>query len=492
MMIRLHIILSGLLVFLTGTTIGQQWRPLTSNEKFNYRIDTAGYISNSIWVDSIKIENGDSVFYLNRIVTGCDTCTSWYSHTFWRLCNQPQFLKKKMIVKTGGLYILEEPGKYYLKTLAPVNASWVFDSVANITALVVNKSYELIFNEYDSIKAIHLSNGDTILLSKNHGIVKFPDSNLDQHYRLEGIEGRNLGIVIPKFADFFNFNVGDVFQYSGNWHSYAVPPDGGGGLQKVTINSRDSSSGYYAYEATVVSCSWPEYMGMHGDTSHNYETDVLVYQDSTAHFCNYYPLQIMENQLDINSAWLNSSYMIITKDANQLITKSSGEGSPNDPDLLYIHGSYLFPQYSYEILIPNNYYFIREYKTGLGLTRDYSMIFESQGDHELIGYVKNGDTIGTVYPDDVILESIKENDKRCQCTVYPNPAKDKVFISFENFSKDQVIIELYSPEGSMIFKKSEKAPCKKMEIDVAGLGEGMYYIKIHSNENIFVKKLILY
>jgi hypothetical protein len=488
MLIRFHIILTGLLIFFTGPVIGQQWRPLTSNEKFNFRIDTASYISNSIWVDSIKIENGDSVFFLNRVVTRCDTCF----YPYWRLCNQPQFLQKKMIRKPGGFYIFQEPGEYYLKTLAPLNASWIFDSVAGITAQVVEKNYEMIFNVYDSIKTIHLSNGDTICLSKNHGILKFPELTFGQHYHLEGIEGRNIGIIIPKFADFFNFNVGDVFQYKGEWRSYAIPPSGGGGLSKITINSRDSSSGYYAYEATVISCHWPEYMGIHGDTSHFYEIETLVYNDSITHFCNYYPLQIMEDQVDVNAAGLNSSYMIITKDTNQLITKSSREDNPIDPDLLYIHGSYWSPSYPYEVLIPDGDSFIRKYKTGLGLTREYYMIFESMTDHELIGYVKNGDTIGIIYPDYVILESIEEKTEGSKFSVFPNPAADKVVISCKEIPQDRVIVEIFSLDGRMVLKKLFEKPDENMEIDVHDLGKGMYYIRIHSCRNEIVKKLIIY
>jgi hypothetical protein len=492
MFTRHHIILAGLVVLFIGPAIGQQWRPLTSNEKFNFRIDSAGYISNSIWVDSIKIENGDSVFYLNRIVTRCDTCTNGNGSDNWRLCNQPQFLKKKIILKTGGLYIFQEPGKYYLKTLAPLNASWVFDSVANITAQVVDKSYELIFNVYDSIKTIHLSNGDTILLSKNHGIFKFPDLKFGQHYHLEGIEGRNVGIVIPKFADFFNFNVGDVFQYRSEYRYFGVPPYGGGGIYKVTINSRDSSSGYYNYEATVIGCNWPEYMGVHGDSSHYYEIDTLIYQDSITHFCNYYPLQILEDQFDINSIGPNSSYLNLTKGSDELVKKSCGTNNPNDLNFLFIHGSYMTPPLLFEILVPQFAFIIREYKTGLGLTRDYSMIFESEGDNELIGYVKNGDTVGTVYPDDVILESIKEKDNKNQCKVFPNPARDKVFISFKKTPTDHVIVELFSPDGRMVLKTLFDKPGEKMETDVHGLAAGMYFIKIHCYENDFVTKLIIH
>ena len=488
MLIRFHIIMTGLLIVFTGPAIGQQWKPLTSNEKFNFRIDTASYISNSIWADSVKIQNGDSVFFLNRVVTGCDTC----SNPDWRLCNQPQFLQKKMIQKPGGIYIFQDPGTYYLKTLAPLNAAWIFDSVAGITAQVINKSYEMIFNIYDSLKTILLSNGDSVRLSKNHGILKFPDFDLGQHYHLEGIEGRNIGIVIPKFSDFFNFKVGDVFQYRSEWRYFGVPPYGEGGLSKITINSRDSSSGYYAYEATVISCHWPEYMGVHGDTSHYYEIQTLVYTDSITHICNYYPHQILENLFDINSIGPNSTYMNMTKGADELVKKYCGESNPYDLNFLFIHGSYMTPPLPFEILVPQFDFVIREYKTGLGLTRDYSMIFESEADYELIGYVKNGDTVGTVYPDYVILESIKENENGSICAVFPNPANDKVIISFKETPKDRVIVEIFSSDGRMVLKKIFENPIEKMETDVHELGKGMYYIKIHSNRNDIVKKLIIH
>jgi len=492
MKIRLPLLLTGLLFFISGMINGQQWRPLTPGEKFNYRIDSAGYISNSIWVDSVRIENGDSVFFLNRVVTSCDTCSTWYTYTFWRLCNQHQFLEKKMIRKTGGLYVFQDPGKYNLKTIAPLNASWIFDSVANITAQIINIDQQLIFGVYDSVKTIYLSTGDTILLSKSHGILKFPDLTLGQHYHLEGIEGRNAGIAVPKFVDFFNFNSGDVFQYYYDSYNYGIQ-SGYGGLKKVTITSRDSSAGYYAYEATVISCNWPQYMGFHGDTAHFYEMDTLVFQDSATHFCNYYPLQIMENQVDIYFGGPNSTIMAITKDTNQMITKAFGGGNSENPlPAPYIHGNSQTPPLPYEVLVPAGYfYYIREYKTGLGLTKDNYMVFEATGDYELIGYIKNGDTTGLVYPDDVILETIPENDPGSRIKVFPNPANDKVSILFDETPKDPVRIELYSPEGSLILKEFSENHLKKVEINVNFLRRGIYYIRIYMNDRSFHKKLII-
>jgi hypothetical protein len=55
-----------------------------------------------------------------------------------------------------------------------------------------------------------------------------------------------------------------------------------------------------------------------------------------------------------------------------------------------------------------------------------------------------------------------------------------------------VIVEIFSSDGRMVLKKLFEKPIEKMETDVHELGKGMYYIKIHSNGNDIVKKLIIH
>ena len=189
------------MVILLGITVNahflfaQSWQPLTLHEKFNYSVDTVGLITRTLRVDSVKVVNGDSLFYLNRIVTGCDTC----SDTAYRLCNQATFLGKEMVKKAGGLFWFRSPGSLVVKSFANTGQTWLYDTLNNIQAQVVQKSFEPVFGINDSIKQIQLSNGKTLLLSKSFGFIQFQESGMD--YQLEGIEGRNLGQQVPLFRD---------------------------------------------------------------------------------------------------------------------------------------------------------------------------------------------------------------------------------------------------------------------------------------------------
>ena len=46
----------------------QNWSPILTGEKMNYKHSDSAYITNTIWVDSAQIVNSDSLFFLNRIV----------------------------------------------------------------------------------------------------------------------------------------------------------------------------------------------------------------------------------------------------------------------------------------------------------------------------------------------------------------------------------------------------------------------------------------
>ena len=67
-----------LLVLLAGIWGAQNWTPVSRNDNFNFSLAGQNYISNTIWVDSAFASGSDSIFFLNRIVTDCDTFTAGY------------------------------------------------------------------------------------------------------------------------------------------------------------------------------------------------------------------------------------------------------------------------------------------------------------------------------------------------------------------------------------------------------------------------------
>ena len=466
----------------SATVIAQNWQPVSLGKEFNFRIDSAEYISNTIFADSVEIESGDSVFYLNRIVADCPGCTN----QSWKLYNQPQFLKKKMVKKPGGVFLFSDPGKYYLFTLAGLNATWIFDSTANITAQVVSKTSDSLFNSMDSIKTILLSSGQFVKLSKNHGIIQFPLIGTERSYQLEGISGANLGTLIPGFAEFYNFNVGDVFQYSWGQMSFATG-DGSGGLKKTTIISKDSSSTGYSYGIINTGMSWYESMiGFHGDTSHYYMNTTTIYIDSINHPCNLFPRKLTRNPLDPGIWGENASFMKIFPDTGQVISRQIGIDYPTTEESpLYLFGG---P----DTLVSSNLIgFIHKYSVGLGLVIDRIDGFEFNDHTTLIGYVKNGDTTGIVYSDDFILQQVGEKRNAADISLFPNPAHQTVFIRTQPVADEPMKIELYNSLGQVVFSRQVLNPSGLTELNLSFLPEGFYILKFSTSAGITQKELVL-
>jgi hypothetical protein len=470
------------LIINAGILDAQQWRPVTSTEKFNYRVDTAGYISNTILVDSLKMENGDSVFCFNRVVTACPSCP----YSDWKLYNQPQFLKKKMTRKPGGMYVFSDPGRFYIKTLAGLNESWVFDSAANITAQVTAKTWETVFNIPDSVKTISLSNGQVIKLSKDHGITEFPLMGKNHTYSLEGIAGRDLGTLIPGFFDFFNFNVGDVFQYHGKSINYGIGY-GTGWLEKVTVISRDSSPEGYHYGVISTGMSWQESLiGPVGDSTHFYYDTTNVYIDSAGHPCNFYPLQLVRDPQDPVLSGPNASWMKIFSDTGQVISRQEGLvfGTPEEAPLYNYGGP--------DTLEPAGYMnFIKKYSTGLGQVIDRVEIFEISWYNDMIGYVKSGDTTGIVYPDEFILQKINERKMSAGIKVFPNPARERIYIQFPEPTTGSVWIGMFSTDGRNVFSSECDLRGDKIEVTLPSLSPGIYFVRVTSGENTASSRIFI-
>jgi hypothetical protein len=189
-------------------SVAQSWQPLNLSDKYNYKIGDSTIISRTLWVDSVKIENGNSVFYLNRTIIPCDTCQASYLY----LKDQGMFLQETMRKHQNSYYF---SGFRHFRTdpLAELNQSWPFDTLNSIQAEVVGQGPFIYFGIPDSLKTILLSSGDTIELSKSFGIIRFPDLDFGETYHLAGIEGRNLGELVPGFYDIFRFEPGDIFGY---------------------------------------------------------------------------------------------------------------------------------------------------------------------------------------------------------------------------------------------------------------------------------------
>lgn len=64
-----------ILFFFSSTLCGgQNWNLINTTDRFHYGLNGSTFITATLTTDSIREIDGDTTFYLNRIVVPCDTC----------------------------------------------------------------------------------------------------------------------------------------------------------------------------------------------------------------------------------------------------------------------------------------------------------------------------------------------------------------------------------------------------------------------------------
>ncbi|MBN1337937.1 MAG: T9SS type A sorting domain-containing protein [Bacteroidales bacterium] len=477
-------LISILLIFLGIPLLAQNWRPIRANSKMNFRHSGADIITNTIWVDSVKIVYGDSAFYFNRIVKDVP------GNPDIVLRNQPQFLEKEMVrLGNSGWYRFSQPGKFYLNTHAKTGDTWIFDSTGNIVATVIETTIMDIFGIADSVKTIDLNSGieDIIRISKNFGLIGFPDLEDDGVYTLEGIQGTEYGTSVTDFRNIFDFQTGDVFQYTG---------DAGGGSTgqidyytlKYAITSKDSSItelkyGYQGYKkGFVMDLFNPSF-------SYNYAFPVsglLVYTASSM------PLSdLMPNEL----VFLEDCYCIdcyngtvfarplFSKDSLDINTKTIGFRWQSDD--FTIDGELLSEMEAcIDTMARYDEYYNFEgilgitLKSNLGIVEYNAYYFEDDDVYKLEGYIKDGDTVGTITPDSLLYVKIPDHcaENHIGLLVSPNPAGDFISVQSEYENLRGCLLTLKDISGRTVMQASLSG--KDDRIDVSTVSKGIYLFLI--------------
>jgi len=457
----------------------QNWAPLNKNEKFNYRLTGAKTVSAQIKVDSAKLVNGDSVYYLNRIAKiNCDSCFEGYSIT----SNLPQFLQKQVTLKGNGVYNFTDTLNLALYALCPLNYSWLYDTTNGISAQMTDLDTDIIFGTVDSIRTIQLSTGDTIILSKSYGIIRYPYKYgvVDSFYTLTGIEGLNVGEKLPNFKDMFNWNVGDIFEYS-YYFSYSESLGGAtyNGTMKLTVKSKYQNGDTLKYEVSQLSGLLLTGLGRPTYTS-KIVTDTLVFIDSVNHFANNYP-----NQLSDSNGYKFKDYFSSGGISTPGYTYFGSDSTGKTTIQLYqptVYDTLITERvaYSYINVVPPN---TGTYTQGLGITaynfcNDYDASIYGYGYTEAWGmtaYRKGNDTVGTLTPDSVLQATATTAPQpQQQAKVYPNPANNYITVALKDIQ--QSTITLNNLQGQLI--KKENTNSNLTTIDISELPAGMYLLSI--------------
>jgi hypothetical protein len=116
-----------------------------------------------------------------------------------------------------------------------------------------------------------------------------------------------------------------------------------------------------------------------------------------------------------------------------------------------------------------------------------------------IAFLHDADDDNLISIDDILITGtllgVKENELTSGLNVYPNPASEKIELSYTLASSSPVTADIYDAKGSKVMSVNrgiQIAGAQKLAIDVRGLAAGTYSVKINaagtSATSRFVKK----
>jgi len=348
--------------------------------------------------------------------------------------------------------------------------SWMFNP--STTAIVVGLSDSILFGNLDSIKTITLNANDTLILSKNNGIIQYPDFTSNANIHLVGLhDGANsYGEYLPNFWSTYDFSVGDKFSFQTtnmivwNFDDYSVTieilEDLSQGLEKkfvykmlgtgyhqIGILGPDAIISYskhniidtmsYTYESLLIE---NQFSGITG-ANDPFTSQQSMYPGGVFHNNQFTPAPNAANGYQMTLPYLDTIYGNSTK-TNYVSTIGDS--------LFYIAG--LADQ---EVRFSND--FGRHYQSVFD--------FEFASSDILVGAIIQGDTTGTVlhFPEDLSTKVIHS-----ELAIYPNPTTDKLY-----FNETIERVMLFNISGQIVFEEIINANL----IDISHLDQGMYVLK---------------
>lgn len=491
--------------FLLSTSISfsQNWNVFNKNYRYNYKFDYSDLVSNVLFVDTVKQAGTDTIYAMNRIgveCTGsCPTVTAPLSPTVsYVVANMPQFLQRRIKKYSNGLVMLLDTSKQVIIPTCSLTQTWRFDSINNLDATCVNATTLSVFGQNDSVKTILINGIDTLLLSKNFGILQFPEPySKNKYYRLVGIEKKNsydqtalYGEKVPNAWDFYSMDVGDVICSISGYNTTFNQPSGCS-KNKTTVLSKILISNEFVY--TRYSCVFSRnanYYGLANSCSSstnipscgtNSYSPGSNYLSSPNLVCNtFYPNKMYYS----GNNYPENNIVKFGKDNQGRFYKYCGRACPNNgtpilPNLNAIEFLQLEFGKVYSVLNNGSISVAVCFGVGFGQIRNTVIGFEYYSNWCLTSYFKGGVMYfgGT---DPIGLEENKPNSE--QNFIHPNPASSKITLP----ELEDLQVKVYNSIGQLVLTSRDQS-----SIDVSQLPNGIYLVAIES-ENIKInKKLII-
>ncbi|HEU4717955.1 MAG TPA: T9SS type A sorting domain-containing protein [Bacteroidia bacterium] len=494
------------LFLLPAVVTAQNWSPLNLTDKYNYRLGNDPVITQTVWQNGFSAVAGDTVFTLNDIM--CDTCLTWTSgplacDSCYGLLHVAQFEGKQVKQFASGWCNFRDPGSKTIDLFAALNDTWLFDTLNNVTAQVIFAGNSVVLGNADSVKTLLLSTGDTLCFSKDYGIVQWPHGyGQNSYYRLAGIQGRNIGVLIPRMMNYFDFAVGDIFQYQGRINSGASPQVRDF-IRKYIITGKTVNGDTVRYTVQGHMASQCEdVISMNFWMEYSLINETYTFIDSANHTGNQFNncavdgfLRVIPNsggmgqpQNSFNPApgWYRCSLYM-----DPFGNKGIRFGTATSYTDFHIDPSCSVPVFAgSDTLQPVSWgdAFTVQLTEGLGQTFAlWTSNFEGSWSEQLTAFRKNGDTTGVLIPDNQLDALAQHPGSGGGMTVYPNPADEALIISLPgNVQADLVITDA---GGRVVFRQQNAAG--NIQLATADLAEGMYFLRVITAQGAAAEKIVI-
>ncbi|HKR07155.1 MAG TPA: T9SS type A sorting domain-containing protein [Bacteroidia bacterium] len=85
------------------------------------------------------------------------------------------------------------------------------------------------------------------------------------------------------------------------------------------------------------------------------------------------------------------------------------------------------------------------------------------------------------------------NPQQNQLTISPNPATDKINISFPPTTSENITTKIYSITGEVVFKQENKsaAPITNFQIPIFNMSNGIYFLSVQTGREMVTRKIVV-
>ncbi len=459
----------------------QNWSPLTLGETHHFRLPDSTHITHTVRIDSaLTLPNGNTVFYLNRVLRRWDAVDSTYA---W--VNQGQFLGQTATRMADGRWMFEGLNKLTdvlsvtIIPTASVGQSWVSNPSTGQTASVTAAALGNVLGQPDSLKTIQFSDGATWLLSKSHGLLRCPDPQaVGLEVQLSGLETKQLGDRLYRFEDFFDYQVGDVFEIGSS--SYGLFGEKSEHSKNVVIQKTVLPDGLRYTMSRIGKFSSYGFGGSQTWTvKDTVERWIFKFDHPNV---GGYPHQTVTVGWGENwtSAALLDDGLKVGSFSNQTCglyhSLQPGESWFGTPDLL--------------ICKWQRYY--SEYRKGPGLVVERVHIIDNIKDWYLLGAVMSGDTVwGHISPDWVFTSTQTPDGSDRLLRIVPNPTQDEAFVKMpKNLEDQQVAVQIFSLDGRLLRQWEASPESGSLRLDLSGISPQTCLVAVRTKAGVWHGRVV--